>query len=437
MTVLERIKKIGEKWFLTEPLLFATYCSHNLVENDSLVVPMRTGNRRVEFAPKCLDKVKDDVLSEFLKVEMFRILLKHPYQRQPPFASKALLTMASNATIADVYDLSENIKQMMNGAEMMLPHGLCFEEYYRLLKEMASQASGGNDISKADESRPSDGASSQKDDEKENSQKTESDESCDSTEEKGANGEGVGRSFRESQTEQDEPVDGNVQISELWEENEESCCDINSIIETAMESDTWGSVPGSLQAVIKASLKVEMDYRKMLSLFKTSVISSKRHLTRMRPNRRFGFDAMGSRYELTTNLLIAIDVSGSVSDKSLSYFFSVINRLFKYGVQKLDVVQFDSEIKGEPEQFRKARKTIKIMGRGGTNFQPVADYYCNYPEYDGLIYFTDGYANPPRFNTKRVIDVLWVLCGKTSYESNRVWIKKLKRNRVTYIPRSE
>lgn len=419
MTTLERIKKIGERWFLTEPLLFVTYCSHDLVENDSLVVPMRTGNRRVEYAPKFLDKVKDEILAEFLKVEMFRILLKHPYQRQPPFASKALLAMASNVTIADVYNLPEIIKRMMSGTEMQLPHGLCFEEYYRLLKEMESQTLGRNNDDSGEESS---GAAKDR---------SQTGEGRNRTDEKSPNGEGG------SQASQDDLVDGNAQISELWEENEESCCNINNIIETATESNTWGSVSGTLQAIIKASLKVEMDYRKMLSLFKTSVISSKRHLTRMRPNRRFGFDAMGSRYKLSTNLLIAVDVSGSVSDKSLSYFFSVINRLFKYGVQKLDVVQFDSEIKGEPEPFSKARKNIKIMGRGGTSFQPAADFFCNHPEYDGLIYFTDGYANPPRFNTKCAIDVLWVLCGKKSYEANNEWIKKLKRNRVTYIPRSE
>ena len=103
----------------------------------------------------------------------------------------------------------------------------------------------------------------------------------------------------------------------------------------------------------------------------------------------------------------------------------------------MDVLQFDAEIKGEPEAFKKARKSIKIMGRGGTDFQPAADYYCKHPEYDGLIYFTDGYAEPPTYNTKRVIDVLWVLCSKSAYESNSAWIKQIKRNRVTYIPRSE
>jgi predicted metal-dependent peptidase len=77
------------------------------------------------------------------------------------------------------------------------------------------------------------------------------------------------------------------------------------------------------------------------------------------------------------------------------------------------------------------------MGRGGTSFQPAADYYCEHPEYDGLIYFTDGYAPPPVFNTKRPIDVLWVICSRLCYMANSAWIRKIKRNRITFIPRSE
>ena len=92
MTVLERIQKIGEMWFLTEPLLFSVYCSHDIVENDSMDVFIRTGNRKIEFSPSLLKNVQDSVLAELLKIEIFRILLKHPYQRQPPFADKELLT---------------------------------------------------------------------------------------------------------------------------------------------------------------------------------------------------------------------------------------------------------------------------------------------------------------------------------------------------------
>lgn len=431
MNALDRIKKIGERWFLTEPLLFAVYCSHEFVENNSIDVPMRTGNMKVEFSPKILDKIADDVLVEYMKIEMFRILLKHPYQRQPSFAAKALLTMASNVTIADVYDVSREVKMQMSGTELKLPGGLCFEEYYNLLLQNAAPNSGKS----GDKPQQSDDKSEQGEDAQGNGGQ--------GGESAGQDGESSGRNGGGSDGSSDGQGAGNSQeqrdsqISELWEENEEACCNINEFIEVATESNTWGSIPGKLQGLIKASLKVDMDYRKMLSLFKTSVISSRRRLTRMRPNRRFGFDAMGSRYELSTNLLIAVDVSGSVTDKSLQFFFSVINRLFKYGVEKLDVLQFDAQIQGEIEPLKKARKTVKIMGRGGTSFQPAADYYCEHPEYDGLIYFTDGYAPPPKFNTKRPIDVLWVLCSRQCYEKSGGWIRNMKRNRVTFIPRSE
>lgn len=419
MTVLDRIKKIGERWFLTEPLLFAVFCSHEFRENDLLTVPMRTGNRKVEIAPEILERVSDAVLSEFLKVEMFRILLKHPYQRQPPFAVKSLLTRASNVTIADVYEVSRNVKAQMNGAELGLPSGLCFEEYYTLLKEMSVPMGGAlgehDSYSEGDAGEGCVGELGE----------------CAAD---GNGGENNGGGSRDAQTKSDAQDARDSQISELWDEDEEACCDINGFIEVAEAGNKWGSISGKLQGIIKASQKVDMDYRKMLSQFKTSVISSKRRLTRMRPNRRFGFDAMGSRYELSANLLISVDVSGSVTDRSLSFFFSVINRLFKYSIEKMDVLQFDSKIQGEPEPLKKVRKTVKVMGRGGTSFQPAADYYCAHPEYDGLIYFTDGYAPPPKFNTKRPIDVLWVLCGKSAYEANGKWIKELKRNRVTYIP---
>ncbi|SHH25502.1 Putative metallopeptidase domain-containing protein [Fibrobacter sp. UWCM] len=449
MNAIDRIKKIGERWFLTEPLLFAVYCSHEFVENSAIEVPMRTGNMKIEFAPKILDKIADDVLAEYMKIEMFRILLKHPYQRQPPFAAKALLTMASNITIADVYDVSREVKKQMSGTEQKLPGGLCFEEYYNLLLQESTPNSGksGGESQKTD-SGPGQGdkseqgeggqdgnGSGQEGDGESGGSSGQNNRGSSGRDGGGSGGKGSGASGNSGAGNSQEHR--NSQISELWEDNEEACCSINEFIEVATASNNWGTVAGKLQGLIKASLKVDMDYRKMLSLFKTSVISSRRRLTRMRPNRRSGFDAMGSRYELSTNLLIAVDVSGSVTDRSLQFFFSVINRLFKYGVEKLDVLQFDAQIQGEIEPLKKARRTVKIMGRGGTSFQPAADYYCEHPEYDGLIYFTDGYAPPPVFNTKRPIDVLWVICSRQCYAENSTWIRKIRRNRVTFIPRSE
>ncbi len=406
----ETIKKLTENWFLCEPILFSTYCTHLLVPNDKMHVPFRTGKRKIEYSEKILKGMDEHLIEELLKVEVLRILLKHPYQRQPLAPIAELLTMASNVTINDVNPISKHAQFFLHGLEYDLPENLCFEEYYEQLKGFFKPSKISLQINVSDlEQLNTQGA----------------DNSVSSG----------GQQSAESQDPATISQCHSAELSALWDEDEELCISINKIIEEAEFSNNWGSLPLAAVSLIKASRFIEMDYRRMLSYFKTSVISSKRNLTRMRPSRRYGFAAMGSRYALSTNLLIAVDVSGSVSDKALGNFFSVINRFFKYGIENLDVIQFDAELATKQAiPMRKAKSTVKILGRGGTNFQPAADFYCSHPEYDGLIYFTDGCAPPPTFNTKRPIDVLWVLCGKAEYEECKGWIKEIKRNRATYIP---
>ena len=404
MDTKERIKQITEFWFLTEPLLFAAYCTHELSQNEKIKIPFRTGKRRIEYNPIILQDYSDRLLYEYLRIEIIRILLKHPYQRLPTFPNRKVMTYASNITIADSYKTDLILPGV---GQWVLPEGLCFEEYYNKVFAILSTPPDENADS-GESIIPPEQPPLNNDEDDVESDNTNSDS--------------------DSQTSIE-------QLSALWEENEDICCEVNSLIEMAESSNTWGSISGNLQEIIKASRIIAMDYRRILSSFRTSIISSKRILSRMRPSRRFGFAFMGSRYDLSTNLLIAVDVSGSVSSSSLSQFFSVINRFFKNGIEKLDVLQFDHELKNkEPIPFKKAKSEVKVIGRGGTSFQPAADYYCAHTEYDGLIYFTDGIAPAPIFNTKRNIDVLWILISKDSYNDSIKWIKKLPRNRATYIP---
>lgn len=417
MDIKQRLKNITEFWFLTEPLLFAAYCTHELIANNQIKIPLRTGQRRIEYNPTIIEEFSDKQIMEYLKIEVIRIILKHPYQRLPPFPNRKVLTYASNITIADSYKTSV----LLPGVNQWpLPKNLCFEEYYNKIFAILStppeeNANSGESIIPPEFSPPSSDEDIESDSESSGSNAS----SQKTTKNKGR--------FNEQSSEE--------QLSALWEEDEDICCDINGIIEIAEASNTWGTLSGNLIEIIKASKVIALDYRKILSLFKTSILSSKRSLTRMRPSRRFGLAYMGSRYNLSTNLLIAVDVSGSVTSNSLRNFFSVINRFFKNGIEKLDVIQFDHKLKTkEPIHFKKAKQEVKIIGRGGTSFQPAADYYCSHPEYDGLIYFTDGYAPEPVFNTKRPIDVLWIFTSKREYEKHKSWVKKLVRNKATYIP---
>lgn len=146
----------------------------------------------------------------------------------------------------------------------------------------------------------------------------------------------------------------------------------------------------------------------------------------MRPNRRSGFQHLGSTYEFSTKLLVAVDVSGSIHNSEISQFYSVINRFFKYGVQTIDVVQFDTMV-GKVRTLKKAKKEIDVKGRGGTNVQIVFDYLKENNHYDGLIIFTDGYTGTPKLNFKTRAKILWICNNERNYNRHKEWMLELGR----------
>ena len=212
--------------------------------------------------------------------------------------------------------------------------------------------------------------------------------------------------------------------TELWQDDELRREEINEIIRTTTQ---WGTLPGKLVEQIIASLAVKMDYRKALSSFHTSILSSKRHLTRMRPNRRSGFAQMGSRYDLASRLLVAVDVSGSIDSHTLQAFYSVVARFFKYGVETIDVVQFDAALQGDVVTFKKRPTKVEVRGRGGTSFQEVFDYLKDHRQYDGLMIFTDGYAPEPRVDFAMRTKVLWICRSEAEYNQHHEWMSKTGR----------
>lgn len=222
-----------------------------------------------------------------------------------------------------------------------------------------------------------------------------------------------------------DPTKGEKALSQvgLWEDDQLRQCEINEKIQGIRG---WGSLPAGLQEKIIASTRAEVDYRKVLSGFRASTISSRRSLTRMRPNRRTDFQNMGSLYKLRTKLLVAVDTSGSVSNAELRNFFGVINKFFKHAIESVDVICFDAVLHGEPVTFKKASKAVKIEGRGGTDFQAAFDYMDQHPDYDGLIMFTDGGAPVPTFNGKR-FKVVWVLTSEEAYKCCSEGLRKTGR----------
>lgn len=385
MSVKEKISQVVDKWFLYEPLFFNVYCTHKLEPNSDMKCPFRTGKRRIEYNPELLKDSTTEEIAQGLKTEVTRILLKHPYQRVPQNQNRSALTTASDVTINEhcYHD-----KKLKDAAHYNMESGLSYEEYYKKLYYICP------DFDAMD-------------------------------------GDGKQHLMPSLKKGEIGEYEAAADAAELWDEDEEMADSVNQQIQKAQKTNQWGSISGDFQETITASLKIPMDYRRILSQFRACIISQRRKLTRMKPNRRYGFEFMGSQFEPKTHLLVAVDVSGSIETEDLKNFFSIINRFFSYGVEAINVITFDWELQQEFE-LKKAAKNIKITGRGGTNFQCAVDYYENHPEFQGMIIFTDGYAEVPKI--KKAKQLLWILTGKTEYDHAIKWIKDLRLSKATWIP---
>ena len=373
----ERYSHILEQWFIMEPPLFQVLCIHELVPNTQMKCPLRSGRKKLEYNPEIVVEMSDEALEEALRAEAVRLLLKHPDESRPDGCSQQAMGLGSNLVIGDNY--SHPRFRIETPQEYGLKSGMSFEWYAREVD------------------RQQDGSSSE-----------------DSDDDSSEGGPGKSEKHRD--------------LAELWDEDDMTVQLINGIISS---TKSWGSIPGNLAEILTSSLKAKINWRNVFAGFRASIISSKRKLTRMRPNRRTGFDNMGSVRRFDTKLLVAVDVSGSISTESLQYFYGVINSAFRYGFESIDVVQFDNGVRAV-HNLKKVIKDIAILGRGGTSFQEPIDY-AHENGYDGLVMLTDGYAPEPVLPQGFKTGLLWVCENESCLQAHKNWMEKSGRTCVMQL----
>jgi predicted metal-dependent peptidase len=378
-SVADRLSRIKERWFINEPALLLVASTHELTPNLK-IKGFRCGMGRIEYNMSDAQALSDAELETALKAETIRIMFRHPYRYPPRNASVSY--MASNITINELYDdlgLPHRASDYWSGWEYK---GQFFEFYYKALCELFNSESDG------------------------------SPEQSDADANEGA------------EPQADDSLSQAAEKTELWAADEYFDEKIKEQIQIILGNPKqWGSLSGKLISQLEADMKPAMNYKKVLSGFRASVLSDNRISTRFKPSRRYGDLAMGRRLEFTTSLLVGVDVSASVDDRELREFFSAINAFFKYGVKSIGVQMFDSELQGEPITVKKARKTVVVTGRGGTSFQPIVSFFKeNTKIYDGLIIFTDGYAPEPNIDARLKRRIVWVCTNKASYEAHWNWM---------------
>lgn len=186
---------------------------------------------------------------------------------------------------------------------------------------------------------------------------------------------------------------------------------INQQIKTAAEQTIKmrGTIPAEMKEIVNELFKPKpriFDWKSYFRRMLGSIYDINIKKTRRKESIRFP-DSAGIKHKKKVSILVAVDTSGSVNDDELRDFFSEITYIYKTGA-RITILECDAKITANYEYTGKW--TGKIHGRGGTDFQPVIDYYRkNMKDYAALVYFTDGECSIPD-NVPR--DTIWVITSE-------------------------
>lgn len=201
---------------------------------------------------------------------------------------------------------------------------------------------------------------------------------------------------------------------------------INTVLKNTAEQveKMRGTIPGEFQELISKLREKKPEvfnwktyFRRLLgSIYDVNIRS-----TRRKESKRFE-DAAGIQHKKKVSILVAVDTSGSVSQRELQEFFSEIDYVYKAGA-RVTILQCDTQINAVEDYDGKNLPTIK--GRGGTDFNPPVDYYVEHKkEYASLIYFTDGEAPLPNKHPQGMVWIISSLGCHQGFPGKAIYIPK-------------
>jgi len=181
----------------------------------------------------------------------------------------------------------------------------------------------------------------------------------------------------------------------------------------AQQAIQAGKMGGSMARMVDHLLQPRLPWRMLLSRYMSMV--ARDDYTYMRPSSRRGDPAVyPSLRSAQLNIVVALDISGSISNNEINEFMSEVDSIKAQMRARITLLVCDSKLDGpwlfEPwDEFSMPKK---FKGGGGTSFKPVMQWAQAQDEAPNLIvYFTDAQGEfPPK---EPAFPVVWLVKGKT------------------------
>jgi len=203
---------------------------------------------------------------------------------------------------------------------------------------------------------------------------------------------------------------------EIWESSEEAILEAqDDLIRGIVQKSLRGEIPDGLEeAVGRLNQSAELPWQKILrNLVGTIPAPYRKTITRKNRRQPERLDLRGSLPRYETELVVAIDTSGSMDSVDLRKSMNEIFEILKVSRHKVTIIECDAAIQRVYELYRPSDMKTVFKGRGGTRFSPVFGYIREKDLRNALlVYFTDG-AGEELLDEKPVNkNTLWILTGK-------------------------
>jgi predicted metal-dependent peptidase len=199
-----------------------------------------------------------------------------------------------------------------------------------------------------------------------------------------------------------------------WNENQFEIDDAQFIEVTKkiIQNSIRGTIPKGVEGLINNLLqKPEISWKDYLRRMLGTIPSgNKKTITRKDRRQPERLELRGKLNRYTAHIVVAIDISGSMTDEEISKIMNEILNLVKVFPSTITIVECDSEIRRvyEVKKIKDVRQ--KLNTKGGTRYSPVFQHMFQQSLNNSiLVYFTDGLGE-----SKLSIDLikhktLWVL----------------------------
>ena len=391
VSVRKRVIRARVQLLLKNPFFGYLASYLELREHESLY-PTGTDGICLYYFPEKIDKLEDEEIEGVFAHEVMHLALGHLWRRGS--RSKRLWNMAAdyaiNAILKDEFRLPEGIlyeKEFENKSAEQIYNELLSEDRLpgregETLDDHGvwgdtEEERGGDDIK-----RPDSGLG----------------EALDKPAEANEANEDV-----ELWKALDKPAEANEanEDVELWKER---------AIEAAAVARHQGMFPLGIARVVGELAYPSLNWRQLLHQYIKQRSSD--DYDWMRPDKRllqYGVYYPSSKSELL-NIAVAVDTSGSVSDKQLDEFVAEIRNIlqsfssFQARLLACDAAVHADMVAVNDSDFESFLKCLS--GSGGTDFRPVFSKIDDDPP-EVLVYLTDGDGKYPDSN--QPFDVIWVM----------------------------